>query len=333
MNAETITNDVARNLARQYGKVQQQAKARVVSFGSEMICSLNYSKLLRGNKYFFGLPDAIINPRSKFPQTRFGEFVLLICGSAETVLVLPRQFMIRMMEGVPSRRLDVFVDGESYILQTTKHPKRDVTAYLNAYPVKRDQSPQEADLDTGQEGSTRIHIKIQYGLIVLGRAEGCGVWVPISDRNLSYQRKAFSGMTIERMPSLGMDENARRVVQNIDVLWMRRNSIQRAFEIEATTSIYSGLLRLNDLVLAQPNIRVDLNIVAAKKRREKVYTQLLRPSFQSLLPRCGFIAFEDVETQVSRLDTFPVEAGARVSGLLRAERFELPDNVVYPEGL
>jgi hypothetical protein len=114
---------------------------------------------------------------------------------------------------------------------------------------------------------------------------------------------------------------------------MRRSSIQRAFEIEATTSIYSGLLRLNDLVLGQPNIQIDLNIVAARKRREKVYTQLLRPSFQSLLPKCGFIAFEDIERHMTSLSALPVEAGARVSGLLRAERFELPDNVVYPEGL
>jgi hypothetical protein len=333
MNAHAITDDVVRDLVRRYGKVQQQARARIVSFGSDMVCSLNYSKRLRGNKYFFGLPDAIINAKSHFPQTEFGEFVLLICGSAETVLVLPRHLVIQMMEGVSSRRLDVFVDGESYILQTTRHPKRDVTAYLNAYPARRYRSSEETDLGPEQEGPARIHIRIQYGLIVLGRAEGCGVWVPVNDRNLSYQRKAFSGMTIERMPSLGMDENARRVVQNIDVLWMRRNSIQRAFEIEATTSIYSGLLRLNDLVLAQPNIQVDLNIVAAKKRREKVYTQLLRPSFQTLLPKCGFIAFEDIETHMTRLDTFPLEAGARVSGLLRAERFQLPENVVYPEGL
>jgi hypothetical protein len=235
MNAETITNDVVRDLVRRHGKVQKQAKARVVSFGSDMVCSLNYSRLLRGNKYFFGLPDAIVNAKSQFPQTKLGEFVLLICGSAETVLVLPRQFVIQMMEGVTSKRLDVFSEGESYILQTTKHPKRDVTAYLNAYPAKRAQSSEETDLGPEQQGPTRIHIRIQYGLIVLGRAEGCGVWVPVNDRNLSYQRKAFSAMTIERMPNLGMDDNARRVVQNIDVLWMRRNSIERAFEIEATT--------------------------------------------------------------------------------------------------
>jgi hypothetical protein len=91
--------------------------------------------------------------------------------------------------------------------------------------------------------------------------------------------------------------------------------------------------RGDDLILAQPNIQIDLNIVAAKKRREKVYTQLLRPSFQSLLPKCGFIAFEDIETDMTRLDAFPLEAGAHVSGLVRAERFELPDHVVYPEGL
>jgi len=333
MNADTITDDVIRSLARRYGRVQQQARARVISFGSDMVCSLNYSKLLRGNKYFFGLPDAIINPKWRSPQTKFGEFVLLICGSAQTILVLPRQFVIRMMEGVTSRRLDVFLDGKSYILQTTKHPKCDVTAYLNAFPVRQPLPAEQTHRDSDTDEVGRIHIKIQYGLIVLGRAEGSGVWVPVNDRNLSYQRKPFSELTLERMPNLGLDENARRVVQNIDVLWMRRNSIHKAFEVEATTSIYSGLLRLNDLVLAQPNVQIDLNIVAARKRREKVYTQLLRPSFQSLLPKCGFIPFEEIENQMKHLETFPLETGARVSGLLRGERFGLPEHLVYPEGL
>jgi hypothetical protein len=157
------------------------------------------------------------------------------------------------------------------------------------------------------------------------------VWVPVSDRNLSYQRKAFSALTVSRLPNFGFDENTRRIVQNIDVLWLKRNVIRKAFEIESTTSIYSGLLRLNDLVLAQPNIQIDLYIAAAKARREKVYNQFLRPSFHPLLPRCEFITFEHILEQIEYLAKLPVENGARVTGLVRGEKLSVPEHSLYPE--
>lgn len=66
----------------------------------------------------------------------------------------------------------------------------------------------------------------------------------------------------------------------IDVLWLRRYTIVRAFEVEHTTAVYSGLLRMADLVALQPNIDIDLHIVAPEPRREKVFAQLRRPAFQ-----------------------------------------------------
>jgi len=55
-----------------------------------------------------------------------------------------------------------------------------------------------------------------------------------------------------------------RTIQNIDVLWLQSqgHTIVGAFEIESSTSIYSGLLRLSDLVAMQPNLQIPLYIVA-----------------------------------------------------------------------
>jgi len=333
MSADIIIEDVIDRLARRFGRVQQTAKARIITFGSAFTCSINYSKLLRGNKFFFGLPGTFLDPAHSFGETRFGEFVLLICGSIEKILVIPRSFIIEMMQDVGSRRLDVFLDGESYILQTTKHPKRDVTEYLNAFPKEKAGQDEKGSGFEAAQKTDRIHVKIQFGLIVLGLAEGCSVWVPVNDRNLSHQHQAFSGRTIGKLPNFGFDENTRRIVQNIDVLWLKRNVIQKAFEIESTTSIYSGLLRLNDLVLAQPNVQIELYVTAAMLRRDKVYNQLLRPSFQQLLSKCEFVSFEAIEEQMKHLETFPTESGARVSGLVRGEKFKVPEHHLYPEGV
>ena len=56
----------------------------------------------------------------------------------------------------------------------------------------------------------------------------------------------------------------------IDVLWLQGEAIVAAFEVEHTTTIYSGLLRMADLVSMQPNLKLDLFIVAPDERREKV---------------------------------------------------------------
>ena len=50
------------------------------------------------------------------------------------------------------------------------------------------------------------------------------------------------------------DPVTNRTIELIDVLWLDGNSIEAAFEIESTTSIYSGILRMSDLLAQQPNI-------------------------------------------------------------------------------
>ena len=128
-------------------------------------------------------------------------------------------------------------------------------------------------------------------------------------------------------------ENTRRIVQNIDVLWLTRNVIHRAFEVESTTSIYSGLLRLNDLVLAQPNNQIRLFIVAPSGRREKVFNQLIRPSFHALADQCEFLSFEMVDDAVGRIESLKGGQSVRVSGLLEGERFQFQEHYIYPTGV
>jgi hypothetical protein len=332
MNASLIVEDLVKLLERRYGRSRQPGKARILTFGSAITCSINYSKLLNGHKFFYAVPQEIIHPEKVFPQTEAGEYVLLVCGSPKKTLVLPRALMTQMLKGVPTRRVDIFLENDAYVLQTTKHPKINVTNFLNAFPEISKPTAAPSSDEAGLPAKDRIHVKVQWGLISLGRAEDCSVWVPTNDRNLSYQQNSFSELTIPRLPNFGFDENTRRIVQNIDVLWLNRNVIRKAFEIESTTSIYSGLLRLNDLILAQPNIQIDLYLVTSTARREKVRSQLARPSFQPLAPKVQSVTFEQVDEKVKTLESLPLKHGARISGLLRGEPF-VPLDYTYPSDL
>jgi hypothetical protein len=68
-----------------------------------------------------------------------------------------------------------------------------------------------------------------------------------------------------------------------------------------STAVYSGLLRMADLLALQPNINIRLHIVAPEERREKVFREMRRPVF-SLLDRgplsssCTFISYDSVES-------------------------------------
>jgi hypothetical protein len=100
----------------------------------------------------------------------------------------------------------------------------------------------------------------------------------------------------EQLPQQ-FDPVTNQTIELIDVLWLDGNAIVAAFEIESTTSIYSGLLRMSDLVARQPNISVPLFLVAPDERRDKVIQQVNRPTFECMKPPpvtevCRYISFE-----------------------------------------
>src|SRR5438128_6430482 len=85
MNAAVITEDLLSRLAKRYGTSTQISKGQVYSFGSALSCSVNYSKLLGGHKYFFAVPSGMVGGPTDFPKTRFGEFALFVCGCVDNV--------------------------------------------------------------------------------------------------------------------------------------------------------------------------------------------------------------------------------------------------------
>lgn len=104
---------------------------------------------------------------------------------------------------------------------------------------------------------------------------------------------------------LNYDMATLKTIENIDVIWLDRHSIAHAFEIEHTTAIYSGLLRIADLLAMQPRMDISLHIVAPVERREQVRREIVRPVFSvmeggSMAERCSFLscnAIEDILTQ------------------------------------
>src|SRR6185436_2381687 len=104
---------------------------------------------------------------------------------------------------------------------------------------------------------------------------------------------------------LQFDEATNRTIELIDVLWLSGNAIVAAFEIESTTSIYSGLLRMSDLIAMQPNLNIPLYFVAPDDRRQKVFAEVNRPTFSRLAPPlvdvCRYIAFSTLREYLDQV--------------------------------
>ncbi|MBX7207996.1 MAG: hypothetical protein K1X78_06790 [Verrucomicrobiaceae bacterium] len=227
---------------------------------------------------------------NKFANPSDGEFVLSLLKRAEASPVVreidPKRLAYRPLFQVERRKGKVSVPTkvsvpESDQIEDTVERKTPVS-------------------ETAQ--STR-HTEIQFCLLSLGMEMGLDLWVARNDRS-----RKWNGRTLGDFPSLvrelptQFNEATTRTIELIDVLWLKGNSIVAAFEVECTTAIYSGLLRMSDLLSLQPNLDINLFLVAADERREKVEQEILRPTFalreKPLAGVCGFLSFSKLTEQV-----------------------------------
>jgi len=147
----------------------------------------------------------------------------------------------------------------------------------------------------------RQSIQIQAKLAEIGAIMGLKIWLPAADRGKVAElvSNEVQSAFLDVLP-LNYDKNTLGTISQIDVIWLRRQSIVHAFEVEHTTAVYSGLLRMADLLALQPNMKIQLHIVAPDERREKVFYEMRRPVFAfleagPLANTCTFISYDSVD--------------------------------------
>jgi hypothetical protein len=179
-----------------------------------------------------------------------------------------------------------------YLKHKVRRPEGEVTVSI----------PQDAEHEeeVTPRAEVRESIKIQALLAKIGAQMGLKIWLPRNDRNAVLSEwGAGEDDLLENLP-LNYDETTIKTIEQIDVLWLRRRAIIRAFEVEHTTSIYSGILRMADLLALQPNMNIKLHILAPYARRDKVFQEIQRPVFSlldeaPLSDRCTFLSYDSIQ--------------------------------------
>jgi len=115
------------------------------------------------------------------------------------------------------------------------------------------------------------HLRIQFLLTEIGRSLGYDVFIAVDDRTKSLDGKSLEFITTSSLPPLDLPSEVLRTISLIDVIWIskERNQIECAFEVEKSTSIYSGILRLVDLASSLGDKKYNFFLIAPDSRKKK----------------------------------------------------------------
>jgi hypothetical protein len=157
---------------------------------------------------------------------------------------------------------------------------------------------QEAVLESHAEDSG--HLKIQYWLVKIGLLRQYDAWIASNDRNRTYAGESLANLSLSEFPVFA-DAATLRVARAIDVIWFKKHSDEPVcfFEVEDTPSMYSGLIRLNDVKTDYPMTRAF--VVAPAENRPLFDSQIRRPTFiwSGLADVCQFMSYDAVEKLIT----------------------------------
>jgi type II restriction enzyme len=151
-----------------------------------------------------------------------------------------------------------------------------------------------------------LHTEMQFHLLKVGKALGYDPITASNDRSKCYGEINFSFISLGQFPTLSIDKETLSTIQLIDVIWFERgtNKVVCAFEVEKSTSIYSGILRLSDLAFSLPDHSSSLFIIIPDKREKDVLLQLSRPSIKKSQVLIKYILFSDLREHCDALCKF-----------------------------
>src|SRR5262249_52863917 len=152
-------------------------------------------------------------------------------------------FLDSLLQQLQADGRNFAVDREQYERALRRRIQRPDGPVVVSVPDDR-VAPQEEQVEVSTD---RESIRVQASLCRIGEAMGFKIWLPNADRSrVAEHWSAQPGVLLERLP-LNYDETTLDTIKRIDVLWLRGRAIRRAFEVEHSTAIYSGLLRMADL--------------------------------------------------------------------------------------
>lgn len=253
---------------------------------------IRYSRVHSRNQTFYGLREEDLQKL----EGHASFICFLWNGQTEPLLIPFAEYEEVFQSTLPASdgqyKAQVYLQDEGVELYIAQAGRFNVEGYIGWHELAN--LIDSARLEAVPEFS---HSQMQTFLGAIGAAKSYDVWIPTGDRvKLDWSlTNRFECRHV--LPSCGF-ERVNDVLEEIDVIWIKKGSseLRALFEVEHSSPIYSGLLRLNDIHLAAPHFHPRFSIVANDARRSRFVRQLNRPTFQmsGLSKLCTFLEYINV---------------------------------------
>lgn len=173
----------------------------------------------------------------------------------------------------------------------------------NKFEKSIEKRQKEIDDEKNEES---LHSEMQYHLLKIGTSLGYDVTPAINDKSKSFNGTNFSFISMQKFPELPTDKETQNTIKLIDVLWFKKgtSNIIGAFEVEKSTSIYSGILRLSDLYFSIADGDEVFYIIIPDNREKDVILQLSRPVIRNSKININYILFSELRKNCDAICKF-----------------------------
>jgi hypothetical protein len=287
-------------LARRYGSFRKLEKSQSLFELQDRRIRLyvRYSKVHSKNQTFYGLREDDLRQLAGHPS-----LICLLWDGQQEPLLIPFSNYEEVLQTIQAARdgqykAQVYLEEEGVELYLAQAGRFNVEGNLGWTELD--------NLTTGNQPLAPLdltHSQVQTLLGAIGTLKGFDVWIPTYDQ-VKLDWSLTNRFECRPRPPYGY-ESISHILQEVDVVWLRKGSseLKSLFEVEHSTSIYSGLLRFNDVHLVAPQLRPTFSIVANDIRRNQFVKQLNRPTFRmnGLDEMCTFLDYINVFEWYTRL--------------------------------
>jgi len=185
----------------------------------------------------------------------------------------------------------LFDVGENKIITTNAHLSEEEREKIDKKLLKRHK---EVTNEMEQED---LHTEMQYHIMSIGNSIGYDVIAAANDRSKCHNGNSLSFVGLNKFPELAVDKETYKTITLIDAVWFNKgtNQVTCAFEVEKSTSIYSGILRLTDLHYSFKENPPTLYLIIPDNREKEVLHQLQRPSIKNNAIEIHYILFSELK--------------------------------------
>jgi hypothetical protein len=236
--------------------------------------------------FYLGVRHVLLQERSLIfssqdPIEDYFEFRARFLSLAKALGISPWELEhLSLWSGQQHSSINTVSDGQVFTVRTCSAPVSnscrvavEPRRQVSTEPIYHKENLSEEEY----LGASR-HTHLQWLLAKIGLKVGCQVWIASNDHSKVWKQERLADLSLPSLPILANSE-FQRIIGRIDVLWLRQQEVIAAYEIERTTDIIAGLLRLYDLGALSSQQQVYLCIVTPQDRVPKVQFELSRPTF------------------------------------------------------